>query len=493
MAKKQEKEVEKWVTINGARVPIFKDGSIGGPKELRDKLKASKDKKSADKKETESFVVDYDLQKALDKKDAKRAKSHEKYVAKKKDNIEAAKKALKAGEDTPKTKEEAKALVDKYKKETEKPKYYTESELKDEKFRKDALEEMNRYERNWSYYSAKEKKNISPNGVKELRARIKEIENYEKASKANIIKANDDLKEKQIAKNEAEKDAINGKKSNKPKSYAERIVASIEARDNSTPKYKIKDDYENADDYRKGVLRKQFENNSDPYKLRPGVLYTDEQIAYNKAASDNWKKEREKYMAAKEKKANTSTESVKDSYKKLDKPHDVIIERRGGQMKVQSYGEGWEEGYHVEHTDDVGGKFIDKGKVGDYKIGEQVNYLNGNKMKPGIITMAHKYPNGKVDYNVEDKTGDGHNISSNNLAKTDTEKVTKAKPTMSPREKVNSMTEAQLRAMVKKAGLTKQYNMMMNTRPGAYGYSKQLQVLRDLIADYLAVKENKKR
>lgn len=39
MAKKQEKEVERWVTVNGARVPIFKDGSIGGPKELRDKLK----------------------------------------------------------------------------------------------------------------------------------------------------------------------------------------------------------------------------------------------------------------------------------------------------------------------------------------------------------------------------------------------------------------------------------------------------------------------
>lgn len=55
------------------------------------------------------------------------------------------------------------------------------------------------------------------------------------------------------------------------------------------------------------------------------------------------------------------------------------------------------------------------------------------------------------------------------------------------------MTEAQLRAMVKKAGLTKQYNMMMNTRPGAYGYNKQLTVLRDLIADYLAVKESKKK
>lgn len=41
---KQEKEIERWVTMNGVRVPIYKDGSIGGPKELRDKIKA-KDKK----------------------------------------------------------------------------------------------------------------------------------------------------------------------------------------------------------------------------------------------------------------------------------------------------------------------------------------------------------------------------------------------------------------------------------------------------------------
>lgn len=36
---KQEKEVEKWVTMNGVRVPIFKDGSVGGPKAIRDKIK----------------------------------------------------------------------------------------------------------------------------------------------------------------------------------------------------------------------------------------------------------------------------------------------------------------------------------------------------------------------------------------------------------------------------------------------------------------------
>lgn len=77
------------------------------------------------------------------------------------------------------------------------------------------------------------------------------------------------------------------------------------------------------------------------------------------------------------------------------------------------------ESYHVEHTDSVGGKFVDGGKVGDYEIGEKVNYLSGDKMKSGTITKAHIYPNGKVDYNVVDADGDGHNVSSKNLAKTD--------------------------------------------------------------------------
>lgn len=47
---KQEKEIERWVTVNGARVPIFKDGSIGGPKALRDKVKATQDKKTSARK-----------------------------------------------------------------------------------------------------------------------------------------------------------------------------------------------------------------------------------------------------------------------------------------------------------------------------------------------------------------------------------------------------------------------------------------------------------
>jgi len=414
MAKKQEKEVERWVTVNGARIPIFKDGSMGGPKELRDKLKAHADKKANKKssdttrKEENTYENRQKLKKQIDdyrathrnptaedrkivkqmrdkydamvkehmdgiktkvnaelnaksKRDAQekeledlkqehfklskhdeddipsrdaKLNSLEKQIKEKEDHISSNKSSTSGSKErlsvyerqlaevndelayAPKSKalrneeaikelEKKKAQLEGYiakekaiptKKETNgetkhysvyqpknilgdethtrlerieakseaeavakykekypkasdenigisrttkeggryqnpdgswddghmykdsakndggyKSKYYTESELKDAQFRKDALAEMNRYERNWSSYSLKERRNISPNGVKELRNRIKEIENYEKASKANTIKANDDLKEKQIARNKAEKDAINGK------------------------------------------------------------------------------------------------------------------------------------------------------------------------------------------------------------------------------------------------------------------------------------------
>lgn len=72
------------------------------------------------KKKKEDFVVDYDIQKALDKKEAKRAKAREAYAKKKQANMEAAKRALQAGEDSPKTQAEAKALKEKYGKKTKK-------------------------------------------------------------------------------------------------------------------------------------------------------------------------------------------------------------------------------------------------------------------------------------------------------------------------------------------------------------------------------------
>lgn len=55
-------------------------------------------------------------------------------------------------------------------------KYYSETTLADKELVRDMLSEMRRYERNWSGMTKQEKQNISPNGIKELRARIKELE-----------------------------------------------------------------------------------------------------------------------------------------------------------------------------------------------------------------------------------------------------------------------------------------------------------------------------
>ena len=61
---------------------------------------------------------------------------------------------------------------------------YSEAQKNDHEFVNSALEEMKRYTRNWDYMSAREKKNISPNGgLRELRAKIKELENAKKAWK----------------------------------------------------------------------------------------------------------------------------------------------------------------------------------------------------------------------------------------------------------------------------------------------------------------------
>jgi len=81
---------------------------------------------------------------------------------------------------------EAKEKAKKAEKPTSKSKlnYYTDKGKNDDEFRKNALHEMKRYENNWSGMTAREKKNISPGGIKELRARIKELEAAEKVKSA---------------------------------------------------------------------------------------------------------------------------------------------------------------------------------------------------------------------------------------------------------------------------------------------------------------------
>lgn len=79
----------------------------------------------------------------------------------------------------------------------------------------------------------------------------------------------------------------------------------------------------------------------------------------------------------------------------------IKITRADG-FSMDSYGEGNRNdkygSYHVEHTDSVGGFYVDSGTVSGYKIGDTVTVEDG---KMGKIIMAHIYPNGKIDYNVE--------------------------------------------------------------------------------------------
>lgn len=63
--------------------------------------------------------------------------------------------------------------------------YYTESDKKDKQFVKEALSEMRRYVNNWSFMSAKEKRNIG--SLSELKARIKELEQVQDSVKDAIF------------------------------------------------------------------------------------------------------------------------------------------------------------------------------------------------------------------------------------------------------------------------------------------------------------------
>lgn len=89
---KQEKEIERWVTVNGARVPIFKDGSIGGPKALRDKVQKKIDNDPANK--TDHSMIEADNKKAEKESNIKKykekgslRKQQENEIKKKVDNI----------------------------------------------------------------------------------------------------------------------------------------------------------------------------------------------------------------------------------------------------------------------------------------------------------------------------------------------------------------------------------------------------------------------
>lgn len=110
---------------------------------------------------------------------------------------------------------------------------------------------------------------------------------------------------------------------------------------------------------------------------------------------------------------------VKESYKEIPEGHKITLQRSRGPLTVMSYGEGWENGYHVEHTDYAGGKFVDEGVVNGYSIGDGVlwKYAPSDIGDPEEVTirMAHIYPNGRVEYTVVDRAGDGHSAAEETL------------------------------------------------------------------------------
>lgn len=112
---------------------------------------------------------------------------------------------------------------------------------------------------------------------------------------------------------------------------------------------------------------------------------------------------------------------VNEQYVEIPEGHKITLQRSRGPLTVMSYGEGWENGYHVEHTDYAGGKFVDDGIVDGYTIGDKVlwKYASSDIGRPEEVTikMAHIYPNGKVEYTVVDEAGDGHSAAKETLDK----------------------------------------------------------------------------
>lgn len=99
---------------------------------------------------------------------------------------------------------------------------------------------------------------------------------------------------------------------------------------------------------------------------------------------------------------NEDAENVKFS---RTEPHDIVLSNDGGKtfFRTTSYGEGWENGYHVRSSDKYGGKFIDEGSYRGISVGDKVsldkeptNRQIGSDL--ATIISIHIYPNGKADY-----------------------------------------------------------------------------------------------
>lgn len=212
---KQEKEIERWVTMNGVRVPIYKDGSIGGPKELRDKIKA-KDKKVQQ-------LVDSGFKSKEKSKEGKssfdKARDHEtSNLQNAKENVDMLKEQLKKHPNDMHT-AEIKARLKKAQAEYKK---LQGGDTSDSNFKtakehdaKNSVQKKSK-KKSWMNKSEEpdEKKTNAYKKDKELEQQAHEADEdskewwaQRKASKD--IAKNEDIKEKQIAANKKEKEAIN--------------------------------------------------------------------------------------------------------------------------------------------------------------------------------------------------------------------------------------------------------------------------------------------
>ena len=97
-------------------------------------------------------------------------------------------------------------------------------------------------------------------------------------------------------------------------------------------------------------------------------------------------------------------EEVRAPYKKYPKGHKIMLQDpvEDKQVLDWSYGEGWEDGYHVESTDQLGGKVIDKGTYKDYTIGQTVSWKEGKKEYSGTIELISASPVKSEDGKVTD-------------------------------------------------------------------------------------------
>ena len=143
----------------------------------------------------------------------------------------------------------------------------------------------------------------------------------------------------------------------------------------------------------------------------------------------------------------------RNTYTAVPSGHSITVSRSRGDMTLTSYGEGWKDGYHVEHTDRYGGEFIDAGKVGDYTIGDKVlwkyNPSDIGEPKEVEITFAHRYPNGNVEYTVRDSSGDGHSATAEtlNMYKTGGSRITAAQ--------LSIMTTGQIESLMRGNSLSR--------------------------------------